>query len=115
MYHFDHPQILEDQFTGWQSPNMVDKFAEYSKFVFEEFGDKVDFFVTINEPNMYCTYFNMQSVAAGFHTLAELDAYQCLHYNILGHKAAYKIYQEGRARGKYKGRVQLKCFGDTYP
>lgn len=41
MYHFDHPQILEDQFGGWQSPKMVDKYAEYAKFIFDEYGAKV--------------------------------------------------------------------------
>lgn len=53
-------------------------------------------FVTINEPNMYCAYFTAQYVAAGFATLADVDPYQCMHNNVLAHRAAYKIYHEGQ-------------------
>ena len=41
LYHFDHPQILEDQFKGWQSFQMVEKFKEYAAFVFEKYSSKV--------------------------------------------------------------------------
>ncbi|XP_034232152.1 putative beta-glucosidase 6 [Thrips palmi] len=105
MYHFDHPQILEDQFKGWQSREMVYKFAEYSKFIFDEYASKVPIFVTINEPNMYCAYFTAQFVAAGFRTEAEVDPYQCIHNNILAHQAAYQFYQQGVKAGKWNGKV----------
>ncbi|KAK3910775.1 Beta-glucosidase 10, partial [Frankliniella fusca] len=41
VYHFDHPQVLEDQFRGWQSREMIDKFRDYARFVFKEYGSKV--------------------------------------------------------------------------
>lgn len=41
LHHFDHPQILEDQFGAWQDIKMVDKFKEYARFAFNKFGDRV--------------------------------------------------------------------------
>ncbi|XP_034235670.1 avenacosidase 1-like [Thrips palmi] len=57
LYHFDHPQILEDQFKGWQGEEMVAKFTEYARFVFNQYAGKVKLWVTVNEPNVYCIYF----------------------------------------------------------
>ncbi|KAJ1523244.1 hypothetical protein ONE63_001126 [Megalurothrips usitatus] len=100
LYHFDHPQTLEDEFMGWQDRKMVDRFAEYARFIFDEYGKEVDLWASINEPNMYCTYFNLMYVEAHLRKQDEVDMYTCLHNNILAHKEAYKIFKEGRASGK---------------
>ncbi|KAJ1523466.1 hypothetical protein ONE63_001320 [Megalurothrips usitatus] len=100
LYHFDHPLALENEFMGWQSSKMVDRFAEYARFVFDEYGQEVDLWASINEPNMYCTYFNLMYVEANLRKKDEIDMYTCLHNNILAHKEAYKIFKEGRASGK---------------
>lgn len=41
MYHFDHPQILEDEFGGWMDKRMVSKFEEYAEFLLKQYGSKV--------------------------------------------------------------------------
>lgn len=41
LYHFDHPQVLQREFFGWENRTMVDKFNEFADFAFENFGDLV--------------------------------------------------------------------------
>lgn len=51
MFHFDLPYALE-QAGGWNSPDTVDAFEEYARIVFTEYGDKVPYFLSINEQNV---------------------------------------------------------------
>ena len=50
IYHFYHPQIFQD-IGEWMNEAMVDLFGDYARIVFEEFGDRVKIFSTINEPH----------------------------------------------------------------
>lgn len=45
--------MLED-IGGWLNEDIIELFANYSRIVYEEFAPKVKYFVTINEPYIYC-------------------------------------------------------------
>ncbi|URJ61942.1 glycoside hydrolase family 1 protein [Paenibacillus polymyxa] len=51
MYHFDLPYALEQQ-GGWSKRETIDAFEQYAKTLFENFGDRVKYWLTINEQNM---------------------------------------------------------------
>lgn len=50
LYHFDMPQILMDQYGGFESKHVVDLFVKYAIRCFELFGGKVNKFLIFNEP-----------------------------------------------------------------
>lgn len=51
MYHFDLPAALDAK-GGWGNRDTVDAFARYAKILFAEYGEKVPYWLTINEQNM---------------------------------------------------------------
>ncbi len=51
MFHFDMPAALDDR-GSWSNPESVDWFVNFAKVMFENFGDRVKYWLTINEQNM---------------------------------------------------------------
>lgn len=50
MFHFDLPYELEKK-GGWLNRKTIDDFENYAKVLFENFGSKVKYWLTINEQN----------------------------------------------------------------
>ncbi|XP_071931865.1 beta-glucosidase 11-like isoform X2 [Coffea arabica] len=53
LFHFDTPQVLEDEYGGWLSRKIVNDFTAYADVCFKEFGDRVLYWTTINEGNVF--------------------------------------------------------------
>lgn len=58
MFHFDLPYALEIE-GGWSNPSTIDAFEEFSKIVFSEYGEKVPYFLSINEQNVMILHGNV--------------------------------------------------------
>ncbi|MGX1670345.1 GH1 family beta-glucosidase [Streptomyces sp. NPDC055400] len=54
LYHWDLPQELEDA-GGWPARDTAYRFAEFAGMVGEALGDRVDLWITLNEP--WCSAF----------------------------------------------------------
>ena len=50
IYHWDAPQALEDKYGSWLSERIVDDYERYARVLFENFGDRVKNWITLNEP-----------------------------------------------------------------
>ncbi|SFN24818.1 6-phospho-beta-glucosidase [Izhakiella capsodis] len=57
LYHFDLPQALMEK-GGWANRNTLNAFVRYANVLFEAFGDKVRYWLTINEQNMMILHGN---------------------------------------------------------
>lgn len=51
MYHFDLPAALDAK-GGWENRATVEAFERFARILFEEYGEKVKYWLTINEQNM---------------------------------------------------------------
>ena len=51
MFHFDLPAALEAK-GGWSRRESIDEFVNFAKVMYENFGDRVKYWLTINEQNM---------------------------------------------------------------
>lgn len=57
MYHFDLPYELHQK-GGWANRETIDAFEKYSKVLFENYGNKVKYWLTINEQNVMINHPN---------------------------------------------------------
>lgn len=53
LYHWDIPKALQDQYGGWESREVIEYFDQYCRTLFTRFKDKVKFWVTFNEQNVF--------------------------------------------------------------
>uniref|UniRef100_UPI00259B003D glycoside hydrolase family 1 protein n=1 Tax=Faecalibaculum rodentium TaxID=1702221 RepID=UPI00259B003D len=51
MFHFDMPAALDAR-GSWGNPESVEWFVNYAMVLYESFGDRVKYWLTINEQNM---------------------------------------------------------------
>jgi len=58
LYHWEMPLALEMAYGGWLHPDSPQWFAGYARVCFEHFGDRVNRWLTINEPEAHsmCGY-----------------------------------------------------------
>lgn len=53
LYHWDIPQALQDSYQGWESRQVIADFDYYCRTLFTRFRDKVKYWVTFNEQNVF--------------------------------------------------------------
>ena len=51
MFHFDLPYEIEKK-GGWTRRESIDEFVNFAKILFENYGDRVKYWLTINEQNI---------------------------------------------------------------
>ncbi|KAL0416794.1 UNVERIFIED_CONTAM: Raucaffricine-O-beta-D-glucosidase [Sesamum latifolium] len=56
LFHWDLPNCLQLEYGGILSDQVVSDFVEFANLCFEEFGDRVKFWATINEPSTYAMH-----------------------------------------------------------
>ncbi|XP_049938797.1 myrosinase 1-like [Schistocerca serialis cubense] len=111
MYHWDLPQRLQD-LGGWANPIMAYYFEEYANVLFTKFGDRVKWWVTINEPEHIAAGYEpalsvyVPSVAPGLPGHPGVGSYLAAHTMLLAHSRAYRLYNT-TFRHRQHGRLGL--------
>ncbi|WP_018654053.1 GH1 family beta-glucosidase [Actinomadura flavalba] len=83
LYHWDLPQPLEDA-GGWMNRDTAHRFAEYAAIVADRLADRVDAWMTLNEPVVVMAYGYGYGLYAPGHALL-LDALPTAHHQLLAH------------------------------
>mgnify|MGYP001143822948 CR=1 FL=1 len=95
LYHWDHPQALEEA-GGWLHRDMVERFAAYASIVADRLGDRVRHWYTLNEP----VSMSLQGYGAGTLAPARQLLFQALatiHHQLLAHGRAVQILRAHEA------------------
>lgn len=110
LFHFDLPQCLEDQ-GGWRSEAVVKAFDSYAQFCFRTFGDRVKFWITINEPYVLAELGYEKGIMAPGIKEPGTGAYLAAHNLIRAHAAAWHSY-DTLFRAKQGGFVSIALNSD---
>ncbi|CAH2057009.1 unnamed protein product, partial [Iphiclides podalirius] len=105
LYHWDLPQTIQD-LGGWTNPLISDWFAEYARYAFEAFGDRVKTWTTINEPLVVCDFIYNSGVFAPGVKETIYGPYLCNKHVLIAHAKAYRVY-DGYFREKQQGKISI--------
>ncbi|KAL0896231.1 hypothetical protein Bca101_080192 [Brassica carinata] len=103
LYHYDHPQYLEDEYRGWLNRRIIKDFTAYADVCFREFGKHVKFWTTINEANIFTVggYDGGNTPPGRCSTCmsgnSSTEPYIVAHNLLLAHASASRLYKQ-----KYK-------------
>ncbi|XP_047004486.1 myrosinase 1-like [Schistocerca americana] len=105
MFHYDLPQKLQD-IGGWPNPRLVDYFVECARILYDNFGDRVKWWQTINEPrSVIMGYSGSLALAPGIDSSGVGD-YMAVYTLLKAHAAAYRLYDE-QYRATQQGKVGI--------
>lgn len=100
IYHWDLPQALQDEYGGWESRRIIDDYENYAKTLFKRYGNKVKYWITLNEQNVY----TMHGWIMATHPPGKKDDlkmfYQVNHHAFLAHAKAVLAFKELVPDGK---------------
>ncbi|XP_071905309.1 beta-glucosidase 18-like [Coffea arabica] len=104
IHHYDFPQELLDRYGGWLSPFMQDDYVHFAETCFKYFGDRVRYWITMNEANLLSELAYEKGIyppgrcsppfgncSAGNSDIEPLIA---MHNMLLAHSKAVKLYRE---------------------
>ncbi|ENH98163.1 beta-glucosidase [Gracilibacillus halophilus YIM-C55.5] len=90
MYHFDLPYALEEQ-GGWSNRKTVDAFEQYAETLFDHFGDRVKYWLTINEQNMIILHGSSIGTSSQDSENQQQDLYQQNHHMLVAQAKAMAL------------------------
>ncbi|KAK1398879.1 Beta glucosidase 11 [Heracleum sosnowskyi] len=124
LFHYDTPQILEDEYGGWLSKKAVKDFVAYADVCFREFGDRVLHWTTFNEPNVFvlCGYDsgmlppNRCSSPFGINCTrgnSSTEPYTAAHNILMAHASTAKLYLK-KYKAAQHGEIGINIFSYWY-
>uniref|UniRef100_A0A0E0KST1 4-hydroxy-7-methoxy-3-oxo-3,4-dihydro-2H-1,4-benzoxazin-2-yl glucosidebeta-D-glucosidase n=1 Tax=Oryza punctata TaxID=4537 RepID=A0A0E0KST1_ORYPU len=121
--HFDIPHELEIRYGGWLGVGIREEFGYYSDVCFKAFGDRVRFWTTFNEPNLFTRFQFMLGVyppnrcSPPFGSCNSGDSrrepYTAAHNILLSHAAAvhnYKTNYQSKQGGSIGIVIAMKWY-----
>ncbi|XP_066994441.2 myrosinase 1 [Anabrus simplex] len=112
IYHWDLPQWLQE-LGGWVNPIIADYFEDYARVVFENFGDRVKWWFTINEPTQIVRGYSEADADAPALNKSGVGNYLAGHNLLIAHARAYHLY-DNEYRSIQKGKIGLVLESSWY-
>ncbi|KAG9403872.1 hypothetical protein AC1031_005366 [Aphanomyces cochlioides] len=100
LYHWDLPSALHTHINGWLNASIVSHFNAYATLMFDEYGAKVPYWTTFNEPTSFILggygYGDNPPGISNSYTAA----YTVAHHVLLSHATAVKTFRAKSIDGK---------------
>ena len=100
IFHWDLPQALVDQYNGFEDRRIIDDFVNYSKVLFERFGSKVKYWITLNEQNVFTSLGWLTAMHPPGKFNDEKTFYQANHHAFMAHAKTVLLFKQMIPSGK---------------
>ncbi len=105
LFHYDLPQPLQAQ-GGWPKRDTARRFGDYARILADRLGDRVDHWITHNEPWITAILgYLLGSHAPGHRN--PFEAVAALHHLRLSHGYAVQALRAGARGGGARGQIQV--------
>lgn len=99
IYHWDLPLALQEAYGGWESREIIEDFVNYATVLFETFKDKVHYWVSLNEQNVFIQLgYMLAAHPPGVSDMKRM--YQANHHANLANAAVIKKFHEMNMPGQ---------------
>lgn len=105
LFHFDLPDALQQKYHGFMSNRIVEDFKKYAEICFANFGDRVKYWSTINEPFVFGSFGYKMGLPEDIKN-DPLGPYIATHNIILAHAAAAQVYHDKYQKDQ-KGKIGI--------
>src|SRR5690606_18381960 len=98
LFHWDLPEPLQ-QAGGWMTRDTASRMRDFAGIAADAFGDRVDKWITLNEP----TTVTLNGYALGVHAPGEelmFGALTTVHHQLLGHGLSVQALRSAGVRGE---------------
>lgn len=93
LFHWDMPLRLHQRYGGFQNRQAALDFADYAEVVARELGDRIDHFITLNEPWEHCVMGHfLGEHAPGVRK--PWNYWKIMHHQLLGHALGMERIRE---------------------
>lgn len=111
MYHFDLPAALEQE-GGWSNRATIEAFEAYARTLFEYFGDRVRYWLTINEQNMMILHGSALGTLDPSLKDPKKELYQQNHHMLLAQAKVIRLCKRMLPHAKIAPAPNISC---VYP
>lgn len=110
LYHWDFPLELYHR-GGWLNRDSSDWFAEYTQVVTRVLGDRVRYWMTMNEPAVFTVLGHLSGIHAPGDTLSQADGFRIAHHVLMAHGKASQVIRSANPESKisiaHNGRIGI--------
>ncbi len=104
LYHWDLPQSLQER-GGWLNRETAHAYRDYAEAVLRRLGDRVDFWATFNEPQVFVHLGYEHGVHAPGLKLSRREVLQAIHHVQLAHGMGMQVIRAHKKPGAQAGIV----------
>ncbi len=97
LFHWDYPLALYRR-GGWRNRDSADWFAEYTARVADRLADRVDRWITLNEPQCFIDYGHRTGIHAPGDRLPMPAVLRAAHHALLAHGRAVQVLRASARR-----------------
>jgi 6-phospho-beta-glucosidase len=117
MNHYAIPLALVENHRGWTSRHTVERFVHFTKFLLEQWGDLVDYWLPINEINAgyFSPYNGVSLVKPADGDYDYNDVFLSLHHQFIASALTIKYGRQIGIQGTFGAMVSCFCYYPLTP
>ena len=109
--HYAMPIYLVEQYGGWKRRECIEHFMRFATFVFERWGNLVEYWLPFNEINAgYFSPYNGVGLLKGENGFDLSDVFQALHHQFVASAKTIKLARKMKLPGRFGSMIACFCY-----